>query len=80
MLREIRLALRTLTRRPGATGLVVVLLALGLGADLLVFTVMQSMLLRPLDYPEPDGMVRIGLLHYNTAEEVRRLLQALGTV
>lgn len=26
---------------------------------------------------EPDGMVRIGLLHYNTAEEVRRLLEAL---
>ena len=26
---------------------------------------------------EPDGMVRIGLLHYNTAEEVRRLVQAL---
>jgi cysteine desulfurase family protein (TIGR01976 family) len=29
---------------------------------------------------EPDGMVRIGILHYNTAEEVQRLLQALETV
>jgi cysteine desulfurase family protein (TIGR01976 family) len=29
---------------------------------------------------EPDGMVRIGLLHYNTAEEVDRLLEALGTL
>ena len=28
---------------------------------------------------EPDGMVRIGILHYNTAEEVERLLQALET-
>ena len=27
---------------------------------------------------EPDGMVRIGLVHYNTAEEVDRLLEALG--
>jgi len=27
---------------------------------------------------EPDGMVRIGLLHYNTADEVKRLLQALA--
>jgi selenocysteine lyase/cysteine desulfurase len=27
---------------------------------------------------EPDGMVRVGLLHYNTADEVRRLVAALG--
>jgi predicted permease len=58
-LRDLRLAVRTLLRQPGHTALVVSILALGLGATTATFSLVNTALLRPLPFPEPDGLVHL---------------------
>jgi putative ABC transport system permease protein len=58
-LRDARVALRTLTRTPGFTAVVVLTLALGIGASTAIFTVVNAIVLRPLDYPDAHRLVRI---------------------
>ena len=57
--RDVKLAVRGLTRRPGFTVVVLLTLALGIGANTAVFSVLNSILLRPLSFQEPDKLVRI---------------------
>lgn len=57
--REVVRAIRSLGRAPGYALLVVLTLGLGVGANTAVFTVLDSVLLEPLPYPEPDRLVRI---------------------
>jgi predicted permease len=57
--RDLQLAFRTLTRAPGFTTVVVLTLALGIGASTAIFSVVNAVVLRPLDYPEPQRLVRI---------------------
>jgi len=59
VLRDLRLAIRSLTRSPGFTTLVVLTLGLGIGASTAVFSVVHAVVLRPLEYPEPEQLVRI---------------------
>jgi putative ABC transport system permease protein len=59
MVRDLQFAIRTLGRSPGFTGLVVLALALGIGAGSAIFSVVHAVVLRPLDYPEPERLVRI---------------------
>ena len=56
---DVRFAIRNLARAPGYTAVVILTLALGIGASTAIFTVVNDVVLRPLDYPEPERLVRI---------------------
>ncbi|HEX7117859.1 MAG TPA: ABC transporter permease [Longimicrobiales bacterium] len=57
--RELKHAARTLARAPGFTAVAVLTLALGVGANTAIFSVVEGVLLRTLPYPEPDEIVRV---------------------
>ncbi|HUL80635.1 MAG TPA: ABC transporter permease [Gammaproteobacteria bacterium] len=57
--RDLRFALRGLSRRPAFTFASVLTLALGLGATTAIFSVVYSVLIKPLPYPNADELVRI---------------------
>ncbi len=54
---DLRFALRTLVKSPGFTLVVVVTLALGIGANTAIFTLMDQVMLRALPVREPDRLV-----------------------
>ena len=57
--RDLRFAFRQFAGRPGFTFTAVLVLALGLGANTAIFSLVNALLLRPLPYPQPDRIVSL---------------------
>jgi predicted permease len=59
LVQDTRYALRTFLRKPGFTVVALLILSLGIGTTTVMFAVINSVLLRPLSYPEPDRLVTL---------------------
>ena len=65
LFRDFRFASRSLRKSPGLAAAAIVTLALGIGANTAIFSVLEGVVLAPLPYPQPDRLVVVVL--YNRA-------------
>ena len=72
--RDLKLAIRTLARQPGFSLVAMLVIAIGIGATVALFTVVWSVLLKPLPFARPQQLVRL----YESSERFPRNVAAPG--
>lgn len=88
MLGDIRFAVRSLLKAPGFTAVAVATLAIGIGANTTIFSLINGILLRPLPYHDPDKLVTLDLMSgqsqfpwsYPMFEDLRSYQQSFESV
>jgi putative ABC transport system permease protein len=59
MWRDLRFAVRSLAKTPGFTAIAILVIAVGIGVNTAVFSVVNTILLKPLSYPDPQSLVEL---------------------
>jgi predicted permease len=77
LVQDLRYAWRALRRSPGFAAVVIASLGLGIGANALIFSLVDGIVLRPYDLPELDRLVAVGV-SFPSVDPERRYIEAIG--